>query len=159
MRNNRGPCSANTVIILAAISIASLMLYNQLNVSQKVSQKVSQRFSQRFSNSPIRRVPINMNTQYVKPYRQVGMMSNDNGNIIPLFGRRVHRGSDKWNYYTMSDGNRGVRIPINIGGKKCSDSLGCKELYEDDNLGIDGYSGNFKVNLYDLDKPRYIPII
>jgi len=104
-------------------------------------------------------MPINMNTQYVKPYRQVGMMSNDSGNIIPLFGRRLHRGSDKWNYYTMSDGNRGVRIPINIGGKKCSDGLGCKELYEDDTLGIDGYSGKFKVNLYDLDKPRYIPII
>jgi len=118
-------------------------------------------------------IPINIPSRGpFQTYQQVGILSkdeianpdkipgnNNDSNILPLFGRPTYIGSNKWNYYTTSDKFQSVKLPINIDGRKCTDDLGCDELRDGDMVTIPSYNGRFKVEIYDFDKPRYIPFV
>ena len=85
--------------------------------------------------------------------------NNSNTVILPLYGRPVHRGSNKWSYYTASDKYNMVKIPFSHNGKQCNTEYGCNELYDDDLIQIPAYNGLFRVKIYGYDSPRYIPYI
>ena len=62
-------------------------------------------------------IPININTRAVDTnYRQVGILKRMNGPemILPLMGRPLYVGRDKWQYYTMSDSNNQIKLPVSI---------------------------------------------
>lgn len=116
-------------------------------------------------------VPINIPSRGIdQPYQQIGILykddiqdinkqigNNTDNNILPLFGKPTYSGSNKWNYYTSSDKYHSYKIPFHINGKKSTDEYGCNELYNGDSINIPSYNGNFKVEIYDYDKPKYIP--
>jgi hypothetical protein len=116
-------------------------------------------------------VPINIPSRGPQQaYQQVGILykenienpdkipgNNNESNILPLFGRPTYAGSNRWNYYTSSDKFQTVKLPISIDGRKCTDDLGCNELMNGDIITIPSYNGQFKVEIYDFDRPRYIP--
>jgi hypothetical protein len=118
-------------------------------------------------------IPINMPSRGPNlSYQQIGHLYKDEitdsskqiGNnsettILPLFSRPTFNGSNRWNYYTSSDKFQSVKLPISIDGRKCTDDLGCKELMNGDVVNIPSYNGQFKVEIYDYDKPRYIPFV
>jgi hypothetical protein len=118
-------------------------------------------------------IPINIPSRGpFQTYQQVGILSkdeiadpnkipgnNNDSNILPLFGRPTYSGSNRWNYYTTSDKFQAVKLPINIEGRKCTDDLGCDELRDGDMVTIPSYNGRFRVEIYDFDKPRYIPFV
>ena len=118
-------------------------------------------------------IPINIPSRGpFQAYQQVGILSkdeiadpdkipgnNNESNILPLFGRPTYTGSNRWNYYTTSDKFQAVKLPINIEGRKCTDDLGCDELRDGDMVTIPSYNGRFRVEIYDFDKPRYIPFV
>ena len=53
-----------------------------------------------------------------------------------------------------------IKIPITYKNRNCSDDLGCDELYDNSELVIPAYNNKlFKVTIYQLDKPRYIPYV
>lgn len=118
-------------------------------------------------------IPINIPSRGLfQSYQQIGILSkdeiadpdkipgnNNDSNILPLFGRPTYAGSNRWNYYTTSDKFQSVKLPINIEGRKCTDDLGCDELRDGDMVTIPSYNGRFRVEIYDFDKPRYIPFV
>jgi hypothetical protein len=118
-------------------------------------------------------IPINIPSRGPQQsYQQVGILykenienqdklpgNNNESNILPLFGRPTYSGSNRWNYYTSSDKFQTVKLPINIDGRKCTDELGCNELMNGDMITIPSYNGKFKVEIYDFDRPRYIPFV
>lgn len=118
-------------------------------------------------------IPINIPSRGpFQAYQQVGILSkdeiadpdkipgnNNDSNILPLFGRPTYYGSNRWNYYTSSDKFQSVKLPINIDGRKCTEDLGCDELRDGDMVTIPSYNGRFRVEIYDFDKPRYIPFV
>ena len=67
------------------------------------------------------RMPINISTNAVDTtYRQVGILTpvnNSKGKILPLMGRPLFSRRDLWQYYTMSDSNNSIKLPIIIKGK------------------------------------------
>ena len=79
--------------------------------------------------------------------------------IIPLFGRPLYPGANKWNYYVTSDKYAMVNMPFLFKGKKTDDQYGVDELYEGDVITLPEYNGEFVVKIYQYDKPRYIPFI
>lgn len=85
--------------------------------------------------------------------------NNTDNPILPLFGKRTYGNSNQWNYYTASDSNHQIKIPLIIDGKNCTDDLGCKEIYDNDSISLPQYNGNFKATIYKLDKPQYIPYV
>jgi len=118
-------------------------------------------------------VPINIPSRGPNlSYQQVGILykenienpdkipgNNNDSNILPLFGRPTFNGSNKWNYYTSSDKFQNFKLPIKIDGRKCDDDLGCNELRDGDMISIPSYNGRFKVEIYNYDKPSYIPFV
>lgn len=118
-------------------------------------------------------VPINVPTRGVSGgYQQVGVIYKSNitdgdktiGNssdtvILPLYGQPTYPGSNKWNYYTSSDKYHTFKMPLTINGRKCTDDIGCSEINNGDTISLPQYNGDFTVEIYDFDKPRYIPYV
>lgn len=107
-------------------------------------------------------IPINVATQSVDTnYRQVGMLTRLNGpeTILPLMGRPLFTNRNKWNYYTQSDQNNSVKLPISYKGKSCTNEYGCDEISNGDSVYVEGYNDAFKITLYDNAQAKYIPFI
>ena len=121
-------------------------------------------FMPEFRNIPPGSVPINVSTNIGAvdtQYRQVGMMTatNSKGKIIPLMGRPLFTNRDKWQYYTMSDQNNSIKLPISRNGKSCTNEYGCDKLYNGDTVYIEGINEAYRITVYDNDTIKYLPFI
>ena len=117
------------------------------------------------TNIPPGSIPINISTNVGAvdtTYRQLGILTPLNGkskdNILPLMGRPLFTNRDKWNYYTMSDNNNIVKLPISSRGKNCMSEYGCDSLNSGDHVRVEGYNDKFKVTIYDNKLMRYLPM-
>ena len=118
----------------------------------------------------IKGLPINIHTREMDSLKQLGVLykydinddnikpgNNDKSVVLPLYGRSKYRGSTKWIYYTTTDSNNSIRIPIYHKNKQCDKEIGCNELYSDDIINIPALNGNFKVHINEPEELRYIP--
>lgn len=104
---------------------------------------------------------------FVGGYQQLGLLykkdpsgdSNSDGNILPLFGKPTYTNSSRWNYYTSSDKFHSLKMPIKIKGKNSMEENGVNELYDGDTVNVGPYNGEFKVEIYGYDSPKYLPQI
>ena len=109
-----------------------------------------------------RGVPINVKTRgFDDVYRQVGLLTRVNGRetMLPLMGRPLHTNRNKWQYYTISDQNHGIKLPISRNGRSCTGEYGCDDLYNGDTVYVEGYKDAFKITIYENASPRYIPYL
>ena len=107
-------------------------------------------------------VPINVSTRAKNTsYKQVGILTRINGKetILPLMGRELYANRDKWQYYTMSDQNNSVKLPVSSNGKSCTGEYGCDSLSNGDTVYLEGYNDAFKVTMYENNVMQYIPFI
>jgi len=107
-------------------------------------------------------IPINVSTNVGAVntnYRQVGILTSihSKGKMLPLIGRPIFTNRDKWQYYTMSDQNNSVKLPISQNGKSCTNEYGCDRLFNADTVYIEGLNQPYKVTIYDNDTIRYLP--
>jgi len=108
------------------------------------------------------KVPINIRTQSVEtPYRQVGILTRIGGKetILPLMGRPLIRNRDRWNFYSMSDKNNMIKLPITFKGRKGMDEQGVDNIYDGDIVQVDGYNDAFKFSAYNSNVLKYIPYV
>ena len=99
-------------------------------------------------------IPINVRTQgppINTNYRQVGLLTRINGKetILPLMGRPLQKNRDKWQFYTMSDKNNSVKLPISFKKKSCTSEYGCDNIYNGDTVYVEGYKDAFQATIYD----------
>jgi hypothetical protein len=98
-------------------------------------------------NIPSRGLPDN--------YHSVGVLARiQDEKILQLFGRQKYMGSNQWEYYVTGMDRYGFpnKMPIKVKGDK--------ELYDKDKIDLDWLDkskGQFEVNLYNFDVPRYNP--
>ena len=107
-------------------------------------------------------VPINIQTRGPNvDYRQLGILTRNNGDdkILPLMGKPLYSNRSKWQYYTMTDNNNVVKLPISSNGRSCTDEYGCDELSNGDTIYVEGYNDVFKVTIYDNKNFQYIPYL
>jgi len=116
--------------------------------------------------APPGRVPINISTNpgaVDTAYRQMGILTPLNGKssdkILPLMGRPLFTNRDKWQYYTMSDQNNSVKLPIKFKGRNASNEYGVDKIYYGDIVYVEGYQKAFKVTEYENDTIKYLPFI
>jgi len=121
----------------------------------------------------VKMMPINVETRESGgDYQQIGMLykdsvidedkapgNNTDSNILPLFGKPVYKGSQQWHYYTATDKYNQIKIPLSINNTNCTDDRGCKEIMDTEQVAVPGYNGNFKVQIYKFDSPKYIPYV
>ena len=107
-------------------------------------------------------VPINVPTSHMDlSYRQVGILTRGDANdtILPLMGRPLHANRQKWQYYTMSDKNAMIKLPVSVAGRSCTSDIGCDEIFNGDSAYVEGYRDSFRSTVYENDTPRYIPYL
>lgn len=111
-------------------------------------------------------IPVNIETRPTNSqYQQIGILTQNKSNgsdnlILPLMGRRTHSGRDKWQFYSTSNtGHLSSKLPISINGKSCTSEYGCDDIYNGDNVYVEGYNDIFNVTKYENDTLRYIPSI
>jgi len=113
-------------------------------------------------NIPIN-VPTNIGFIPQATYMQVGILSplhdKTEHKILPLMGRPLFANRDKWQYYSMSDQNNSIRLPIIKNRKSCTDEYGCDMLSDRDHVYVEGYNQMFRVTLYQNNTMRYIPVM
>ena len=115
---------------------------------------------------PPRSVPINVSTNIGAvdtTYRQLGILTPLNGtnqnNILPLMGRPLFTNRQKYQYYTISNQHNNVKLPVSVRGRSGTNEYGVDEIFNGDNVYIEGYNDAFKVTIYDNDTIKYIPFL
>jgi hypothetical protein len=106
-------------------------------------------------------IPINVRTQGPPVnvnYRQVGLLTRVNGKetMLPLMGRPLQKNRDKWQFYTMSDKNNSVKLPISFRKKSCTSEYGCDNIYNGDTVYVEGYKDAFQATIYDNAVMEYL---
>lgn len=120
-------------------------------------------------------IPINMATNtgatVNASYQQIGLLtkadssnsSNTNSSsdpvIMPLMGKPLFTSRDKWLFYTISDKNNSMKLPIIVKGRNALSEIGVDNVYTGDTVYVQGYNNDFKVTLYENSTPQYIPFI
>lgn len=93
-------------------------------------------------------------------YQQVGILTAQETDkepiVLPLYGRTIQNRSDRWQYYTATDKENMLRLPLYYQGRDCEDDVGCNELYTGDQITIDIYKDRvFTATVYRTEAPRY----
>lgn len=95
-------------------------------------------------------VPVSVPTRgEYGPFQTLGFLTMDvpdaDDKIVPLMGRRIH--SNQFEYFTFHPDNEKIKVPID----------NSKELFNGDTVTMKDVTGDFKVTMYDMNAPRYIP--
>ena len=90
-------------------------------------------------------------------YQSMGVITTEDGKILPLYGRRTASRSDRFQYYTRTDTYNPVQLPIKHNRRDCQDDIGCEELFDRENVIITPTNQSGKVTIYRFDGPTYIP--
>lgn len=109
-------------------------------------------------------IPINVSTNVGAVdtnYRQIGILTSTNslGKVIPLMGRPLFTNRNKWQYYTISDQNNSVKLPLSKAGKSCTNEYGCDKLDNGDTLYVEGFNEPYRTTIYDNDTMKYLPFV
>jgi hypothetical protein len=111
-------------------------------------------------------MPVNVKTRGLElDYKQVGILTKNektggNPTILPLMGRNLWNGRDKWQYYTiMNSGGASInaKLPISVKGKSCTSEYGCDSISNGDVVYVEGYNDTFRATIYENASLNYIP--
>jgi len=114
-------------------------------------------------------IPVNVRTRSANlAYSQVGILtkrdksgaSAGNALILPLMGRNLWNGRDKWQYYTMSNGAGmfSAKLPVSVNGRSCSGEYGCDSISSGDVVYVEGYDDTFRATIYETAGLQYLPV-
>jgi len=106
---------------------------------------------------------VNIDTRgYLEPYHLVGYLNRmsggkkaqagdgraiDSDRMLKLFGRRTDK--YEYEYYVIHHNDPELKIPLDIRGDR--------ELMDKSEINVPGYAGKYRVNLYEIEAPKYIP--
>lgn len=90
-------------------------------------------------------------------YQSMGIIKMDDGQILPLYGRRTTSRSDRFQYYTRTDSYNPVQLPIRYNRRDCMDDIGCDELGNRDVVTVIPTNQRGTATIYRFDGPTYIP--
>lgn len=90
-------------------------------------------------------------------YQSMGVITMEDGQVLPLYGRRTASRSDRFQYYTRTDSYNPVQLPIKYNRRDCQDDVGCDELFDRESVTITPTNKSGQVSIYRFDGPTYIP--
>jgi hypothetical protein len=112
------------------------------------------------NDNDINRRPITIATQSIDmEYKQIGILTRGDKEILPLMGRRKMTSKYKWQYYTIIGGGNGnlqTKLPVSVNGKSCTGEYGCDEIYNNDTVYVEGYKDIFVATIYENNSFEYV---
>ena len=149
-------------VIIITVTVISYILY--LNREKQNSESKHLAESKQSENNTATMqlgTAINIRTQgRPSQYEQIGILTRRGGQLIlPLYGRELITGRSKYQYYTYSDQNNSVKLPVSKEGRSCTGEYGCDMLSNGDSVYVEGYNMVFDATLYENNSMEYIPFI
>lgn len=80
-------------------------------------------------------------------YQQMGLLLGGT-ETLPLYGRKAPGYSDRWNYYTTTPGNQMYSLPVAHEDRDCTEDIGCREFYGNEDVSVTGKSEPYKTKIY-----------
>jgi hypothetical protein len=158
------------VVLLIAVGVWFFMKGRDVPVVQPqkpqvvvVQQPPQQQLRPDIYPEPVQRLGFGLATRPTRtprpgPYQQVGILTAEGGSsgsaapdrtIIPLYGREIDARRGRWNYYTRTDGNNPVQVPVRVQNRVCDDDTnGCFEVSNDDSIHVPALGRSFKATVY-----------
>ena len=90
-------------------------------------------------------------------YQSMGVITMDDGKILPIYGRRTASRSDRFQYYTRTDTYNPVQLPLRHKRRDCQDDIGCEELFDGDSITVAATNQVGRATIYRFDGPTYVP--
>ena len=90
-------------------------------------------------------------------YQSMGVITMEDGGVLPLYGRRTASRSDRFQYYTRTDSYNPVQLPLKHNRRDCQDDIGCEELFDGENVTVTPTGQTGKTTIYRFDGPTYVP--
>jgi hypothetical protein len=81
-------------------------------------------------------------------FQQMGLLTKDDGTILPLYGKESTSHRDRYNFYTTTPGNQVYSLPISHDNRDCTEDIGCNEFYGKENVSVTGMDGTFSTQIY-----------
>jgi hypothetical protein len=165
--NNVSQPSSEKIVIIQKPTLASIPTRqnDSLNDPYSPPLKDERYFRTRNSYDNIG-IPVNIETRGTgMEYQQVGILTPMNvlekSLILPLMGRKLMNGRDKWQYYTIANGvgNINTKLPVSLNGRSCTGEYGCDDIQNGDVVYVEGYKTVFTVTMYENSTFSYIPYL
>ncbi len=90
-------------------------------------------------------------------YQSMGVITMEDGAVLPLYGRRTASRSDRFQYYTRTDSYNPVQLPISYKRRDCQDDVGCDELFNGESVTVSATNQKGRATIYRFDGPTYVP--
>lgn len=140
---------AVVLLVLTVIYLVKTMPTNTVTVPVVVPIRNRIETVPEFRGPPLKRYkPRN--------FQQMGLLTNEDGTTLPLYGRESRTHRDRYHYYTTTPGEQIYSLPISHNDRDCSEDIGCPEFYGNESVTVTGQSGNFSANIYRTENfPQY----
>ena len=92
-------------------------------------------------------------------YQSMGVITMEDGGVLPLYGRRTASRSDRFQYYTRTDTYNPVQLPLSYKRRDCQDDVGCDELFDGESITVTPTKQKGRATIYRFDGPTYVPSI
>lgn len=155
--------TAIIVLLLALVAVVTYLIYVLHKPKEKIIVKHIEKEYIPVESDPVKTSTVlpNKLPEYNNPdYQQVGILTANESDkepiVLPLFAKKIRNNRDRWNYYTATDKNNMMRLPITYQNMNCDDNIGCREINDGDTLGIEIYKGRiFTATIYKTQSPQY----
>ena len=104
-------------------------------------------------------IPVIATRGIPESYQSMGVLKMEDGEILPLYGRRTASRSDRFQYYTRTDTNNPVQLPLRYKNRDCQDDVGCEELFDGESMVVVPTGKKGSATIYRFSGPTYIPIV
>ena len=156
------------ILTIGIVASVVIIARQQVNLSNCASNRLDcdVHFARRVSHEPqspptrrpdaasssIVRVVVDRNNNLDTPpvvFGQIGyIVHNEDGKRMPLYGQPSYTRRGRFNYYTIDAS--GIKLPILSSKRDCMDEVGCDEVYDGDQVSVDGeaHASTWNVRLY-----------
>ena len=90
-------------------------------------------------------------------YQSMGVMTMEDGAVLPIYGRRTASRSDRFQYYTRTDSYNPVQLPLSYKRRDCQDDVGCDELFDGETVTVGATNQKGRATIYRFSGPTYVP--
>jgi hypothetical protein len=110
-------------------------------------------------NAPTATLPTIATRGLPEAYQSMGVLTMENGQVLPLYGRRTGSRSDRFQYYTRTDTYNPVQLPLRYKNRDCQDDVGCEEIMDGEILKVAATGSEGKATMYRFSGPTYVPVV
>lgn len=143
-----------SIVVIAMIFVVAYLWSNPMAVTQVITKRHREVPIARAQEPEFRGPPLR---QYKPGYfHQMGLLTSDSGETLPLYGKEVTGRRDRFHFYTTTGTDNLYPVPLSHGDRDCMDDVGCGELFGNEAVSIAGKTDPFTVNMYRTDSFTYV---